>query len=191
MLHCVHRNVSSPAGFTSAMLIDSSVSHEIDAARWLLGQELTSVTVRRPRPSSGAPQGLLDPQFVLFETEEGALVDVEVFVNCGFGYQVRCEAVCEAGSARVGDDQGMLVTARGAAGADVPQDYLVRFGDAYDREVQAWVDATRRGRVTGPTVWDGYAASAVAEAGIRALESGARVAVELAPRPGLYAGGGH
>lgn len=191
MLHCVHRNVSSPAGFTSAMLIDSSVSHEIDAARWLLGQELTSVTVRRPRPSSGAPQGLLDPQFVLFETEEGALVDVEVFVNCGFGYQVRCEAVCEAGSARVGDDQGMLVTARGAAGADVPQDYLVRFGDAYDREVQAWVDATRRGRVTGPTVWDGYAASTVAEAGIRALESGARVAVELAPRPGLYAGGGH
>ncbi|MFD9389916.1 Gfo/Idh/MocA family protein [Streptomyces sp. NPDC060000] len=191
MLHCVHRNVSSPPGFTSAMLIDSSVSHEIDAARWLLGQELTAVTVRRPRPSSGAPQGLLDPQFVLFETDGGALVDVEVFVNCGFGYQVRCEAVCEAGSARIGDDQGMLVTTEGTAGADVPQDYLVRFADAYDREVQAWVDATRRGRVTGPTVWDGYAASVVAEAGIRSLESGTRVAVELAPRPGLYALGGH
>jgi myo-inositol 2-dehydrogenase / D-chiro-inositol 1-dehydrogenase len=190
MLHCVHRNVSSPPGFTSAMLIDSSVSHEIDAARWLLGQELTSVTVLRPRPSSGAPRGLLDPQFVVFETAQGALVDVEVFVNCGFGYQVRCEAVCEAGSARVGDENGMLVTTRGAAGADVPQDYLVRFADAYDREVQAWVDATRRGRVTGPTAWDGYAASVVAEAGVRALEVGARVPVELAPRPGLYAGGG-
>ncbi|MDX2681147.1 Gfo/Idh/MocA family protein [Streptomyces sp. NY05-11A] len=190
MLHCVHRNVSSPPDFTSAMLIDSSVSHEIDAARWLLGQELTSVTVLRPRPSSGAPRGLLDPQFVVFETAQGALVDVEVFVNCGFGYQVRCEAVCEAGSARVGDDHGMLVTTRGATGADVPQDYLVRFADAYDREVQAWVDATRRGRVTGPTAWDGYAASVVAEAGVRALEVGARVPVELAPRPGLYAGGG-
>ncbi|MFI1507715.1 Gfo/Idh/MocA family protein [Streptomyces sp. NPDC020597] len=189
MLHCVHRNVSSPPDFTSAMLVDSSVSHEIDAARWLLGQELTSVTVLRPRSSSGAPQGLLDPQFVLFETADGALVDVEVFVNCGFGYQVRCEAVCEAGSARIGDDHGVLVTARGAAGAEVPQDYLVRFADAYDREVQAWVDATRRGRVTGPSVWDGYAASAVAEAGVRALGSGARVAVELAPRPGLYAVG--
>ncbi|TQJ46977.1 Gfo/Idh/MocA family oxidoreductase [Streptomyces sp. NBC_00080] len=191
MLHCVHRNVSSPPGFTSAMLIDSSVSHEIDAARWLLGQELTAVTVRRPRPSAGAPQGLLDPQFVLFETDGGALVDVEVFVNCGFGYQVRCEAVCEAGSARIGDDQGMLVTAGGTAAAEVPQDYLVRFVEAYDREVQAWVDATRRGLVTGPTVWDGYAASVVAEAGIRALESDTRVAVELAPRPGLYTAGGH
>lgn len=57
MLHCVHRNVSSPPGFTSAMLIDSSVSHEIDAARWLLGQELTAVTVMRPRASAGAPRG--------------------------------------------------------------------------------------------------------------------------------------
>lgn len=190
MLHCVHRNVSSPPDFTSAMLVDSSVSHEIDAARWLLGQELTAVTALRPRPSSLAPQGLLDPQFVLFETEGGALVDVEVFVNCGFGYQVRCEAVCEAGSARVGEDHGMRVTARGATGPEVPQDYLVRFADAYDREVQAWVDATRRGTVTGPSVWDGYAASAVAEAGVRALESGLRTAVELAPRPGLYAGSG-
>ncbi|MDX3526353.1 Gfo/Idh/MocA family oxidoreductase [Streptomyces sp. ID05-39B] len=186
MLHCTHRNVSSPPGFTSAMLIDSSVSHEIDAARWLLGQELTAVTVLRPRPSSGAPAGLLDPQFVVFETDGGALVDVEVFVNCGFGYQVRVEAVCETGSARVGDDHGMRVTARGSAGTDVSQDYLVRFADAYDREVQDWVDATRRGRVTGATTWDGYAASVVAEAGVRALEDGTRVPVDLAPRPALY-----
>ncbi|MEU5182597.1 Gfo/Idh/MocA family oxidoreductase [Streptomyces longwoodensis] len=187
MLHCVHRNVSSPPGFTSAMLIDSSVSHEIDAARWLLGQELTAVTVLRPRPSGGAPRGLLDPQFVLLETDGGALVDVEVFVNCGFGYQVRCEAVCEHGSARAGEDHGLLLTTAGTAGAEVPQDYLVRFADAYDREVQAWVDATRQGRVTGPSAWDGYAASAVAEAGVRALESGLRTPVELAPRPALYA----
>ncbi|MET7685835.1 Gfo/Idh/MocA family oxidoreductase [Streptomyces sp. NPDC005423] len=190
MLHCTHRNVSSPPYFTSAMLIDSSVSHEIDAARWLLGQELTAVTVVGPRPSANAPEGLADPQFVLFETDGGALVDVEIFVNCGFGYQVRCEAVCEAGSARIGEDGAMLVTERGGAGVEVPQDYLVRFADAYDREVQSWVDATRGGRVTGPGVWDGYAASVVAEAGVRARESGGRVSVELAPRPRLSADAG-
>ncbi|WP_129311240.1 Gfo/Idh/MocA family oxidoreductase [Streptomyces sp. L2] len=187
MLHCTHRNVSSPAHFTSEMLINSSVSHEIDAARWLLGQELTAVTVLRPASSAGAPEGLADPQFVLFETERGVLVDVEVFVNCGFGYQVRCEAVCEAGSARIGDGHSMLVTTRGSAAEEVPQDYLVRFADAYDREVQAWVDATRRGRVTGPSVWDGYAASVVAEAGVRSLRTGARTTVALAERPALYA----
>uniref|UniRef100_A0AAU3HR88 Inositol 2-dehydrogenase n=1 Tax=Streptomyces sp. NBC_01393 TaxID=2903851 RepID=A0AAU3HR88_9ACTN len=187
MLHCTHRNVSSPPGFTSAMLVNSSVSHEIDVARWLLGQELTAVTVLRPRSSSTAPEGLIDPQFVLFETAGGALVDVEVFVNCGFGYQVACEAVCESGSARIGDERSLAVTTAGGRHEEVAQDYLVRFADAYDREVQAWVDATRAGRVTGPGVWDGYAASAVAEAGVRALESGGRVTVELAPRPDLYA----
>ncbi|MER6070655.1 Gfo/Idh/MocA family oxidoreductase [Streptomyces sp. NPDC001817] len=186
MLHCTHRNVSSPGHFTSAMLINSSVSHEIDAARWLLGQELTAVTVLRPTPSTDAPEGLLDPQFVLFETAGGALVDVEVFVNCGFGYQVRCEAVCERGSARIGDEHTMVVTTAGSAREEVAQDYLVRFADAYDREVQAWVDATRRGEVTGPSAWDGYAASAVAEAGVRALETGGRETVGLAPRPDLY-----
>ncbi|MEU0744397.1 Gfo/Idh/MocA family oxidoreductase [Streptomyces sp. NPDC006134] len=190
MLHCVHRNVSSPPHFTSAMLIDSSVSHEIDAARWLLGQELTAVTVLRPRSSAGAPEGLVDPQFALFETEGGALVDVEIFVNCGFGYQVRCEAVCEAGSARIGDARTMVVTAAGGAREEVAQDYLVRFADAYDRQVQSWVDATRQGRVTGPGTWDGYAAAVVAEAGVRSLESGARTTVGLAPRPALHAGAG-
>ncbi|WP_432157376.1 MULTISPECIES: Gfo/Idh/MocA family protein [unclassified Streptomyces] len=189
MLHCVHRNVSSPPGFTSAMLIESSLSHEIDAARWLLGQEVTAVTVVRPRASSGAPAGLHDPQFVLLETDGGALVDVEVFVNCGFGYEVRCEAVCEAGGVRVGEEPGPLVSTGGLAGREVPRDYLVRFRDAYDREVRAWVDAARRGRVTGPTAWDGYAASVVAEAGVRSLTGGTRAAVSLAPRPALYTPG--
>ncbi|MGW9023431.1 Gfo/Idh/MocA family protein [Streptomyces sp. NPDC055722] len=186
MLHCTHRNVSSPSHFTTAMLINSSVSHEIDAARWLLDQELTAVTVLRPRASSNAPEGLLDPQFVVFETSGGTVVDVEIFVNSGFGYQVRCEAVCEGGSARIGDGHTMVVTAGGGACEEVPQDYLVRFADAYDREVQAWVDATRKGLVTGPSVWDGYAAAAVAEAGVRAQRSGARETVGLAARPELY-----
>ncbi len=173
------------------MLINSSVSHEIDAARWLLGQELTAVTVLRPAPSAGAPGG---PGSIrsscCSETERGALVDVEVFVNCGFGYQVRCEAVCEAGGARIGDEHTMVVTARGAAREEVAQDYLVRFADAYDREVQAWVDAARRGEVTGPDVWDGYAAAVVAEAGVRALSTGGRATVDLAPRPDVYATAG-
>ncbi|MEU6318616.1 Gfo/Idh/MocA family oxidoreductase [Streptomyces sp. NPDC047009] len=186
MLHCTHRNVSSPSHFTTAMLINSSVSHEIDAARWLLDQELTAVTVLRPRASSNAPEGLLDPQFVVFETSGGTVVDVEIFVNSGFGYQVRCEAVCEDGSARIGDGHTMVVTAAGGACEEVAQDYLVRFADAYDREVQAWVDATRKGLVTGPSVWDGYAAAAVAEAGVRAQRSGARESVGLATRPELY-----
>ena len=40
--------------------------------------------------------------------------------------------------------------------------------------------------VTGPSAWDGYAAAAVCEAGVRALTDGVRTEVELAERPPLY-----
>ena len=74
----------------------------------------------------------------------------------------------------------------GRWGGTIAQDYVERFADAYDREIQTWIDATRRGEVTGPSVWDGYAAAAVCEAGVRALEDGVRVEVELVERPEFY-----
>lgn len=185
-LHCRHRNAASPSFFTSDMLISDSVVHEVDAARWLLGQEITAVTVLSPAPSAAAPQGLSDPRFVLLETSGGAIVDVEIFVNCGFGYQVQCEAVGEAGSARIGDGHAMVVQTRGRWGGEITQDFLTRFAEAYDRQVRRWVAAAARGRIDGPDVWDGYAAAAVSEAGLAAARSGARTPVELVERPALY-----
>ncbi|KES09032.1 inositol 2-dehydrogenase [Streptomyces toyocaensis] len=186
MLHNRHRNVASPPFFTSSMLISDSVAHEVDATRWLLGHEITAVTVLRPTRSAGAPEGLRDPQFVVLETDGGALSDVEIFVNCGFGYQVQAEVVCELGTARIGDGHALVTTMAGRWGGTVAQDWTERFAQAYDDEVQAWVDTTRRGEVTGPSTWDGYAAAAVCEAGVRALEDGRRVAVDLVERPPLY-----
>jgi myo-inositol 2-dehydrogenase/D-chiro-inositol 1-dehydrogenase len=186
MLHSRHRNAASPPGFTSAMLINDSVAHEMDATRWLLGHEIAAVTVLRPTPSANAPDSLQDPQFVVFETDGGAIVDVEIFVNCGFGYQVQAEVVCERGTACIGDGHAMVTNMAGRWGGTIAQDYIERFADAYDREVQAWADATRRGEVTGPSAWDGYAAAAVAEAGVRAQRDGGRVEVELIERPALY-----
>ncbi|TLS47161.1 Gfo/Idh/MocA family oxidoreductase [Streptomyces montanus] len=187
MLHNRHRNATLPVpGFTSEMLINDAVVHEMDVTRWLLDHEITTVTVMKPRPSSNAPEGLEDPQFVIFETDGGALVDVEMSVNCQFGYQVQAEAVCENGTARIGDGHGMLVNSAGRWGGSIAPDFVARFEDAYDREVQAWVDATRRGEVTGPSSWDGYAAAAVCEAGVRAQAEGGRITVELVERPSLY-----
>ncbi|WP_405492706.1 Gfo/Idh/MocA family protein [Streptomyces sp. NBC_00096] len=185
-LHCRHRNASSPSFFTSDMLISDSVVHEVDAARWLLGQEITAVTVLSPTPTSAAREGLRDPRLVLMETSGGAVVDVEIFVNCGFGYQVQCEAVGESGSARIGDGHAMVVQSAGRWGGEIDQDFTVRFADAYDRQLRRWVTAAAQGRVDGPDAWDGYAAAAVSEAGLTAARSGVRTPVELARRPALY-----
>ncbi|MEU7551994.1 Gfo/Idh/MocA family oxidoreductase [Streptomyces sp. NPDC044571] len=185
-LHCRHRNAASPSFFTSDMLISDSVVHEVDAARWLLGQEITAVSVFSPTATSAAPEGLRDPRLVLLETSGGAVVDVEIFVNCGFGYEVRCEAVGEAGSALIGGGEGMLVQSAGRRYGEISQDFTVRFADAYDRQLRRWVAAAARGRVAGPDAWDGYAAAAVSRAGIAAARGGVRAAVELVERPALY-----
>ncbi|KIZ18850.1 Gfo/Idh/MocA family protein [Streptomyces natalensis] len=186
MLHNKHRNADTPPGFTDAMTVHDSAVHEIDVTRWLLDDEITAVRVLRPAPSGNAAEGLSDPQLILFETAAGRLVDTELFVTCGFGYQVVCEAVCEGGTARIGDDHGVFVNTAGHWGGAITPGFVERFEEAYDRQVQHWVNATRRGEVEGPGCWDGYAAAAVCAAGVRAQESGERVAVELIERPALY-----
>ncbi|GAU68105.1 inositol 2-dehydrogenase/D-chiro-inositol 3-dehydrogenase [Streptomyces sp. NBRC 110611] len=186
MLHNKHRSPATPPGFTNAMLVNDSVVHEIDTTRWLLDEEITAVRVLRPAPSGNAPEGLSDPQLFLFETAAGQVVDTELFQNCSFGYQVGCEAVGERGTARIGDDHGVFVNSAGQWGGSITPGFVERFEEAYDRQVQRWVDATRRGEVEGPSCWDGYAAAAVCEAGVRAQESGERVTVELVERPDLY-----
>src|SRR5215207_10708830 len=186
LLHCRHRNPAVPPGFTSDMMITDSVVHDIDVTRWLLGQEIVAATVFKARPSSLAPEGLQDPQMVLLETDGGVLVDVESFVTCQFGYDIRYELVGETGTVALGEHAGVQVRADGRHHGPIPADYRERFGDAYQNELQEWVSGVLRGEVVGPSAWDGYATTAVAEAAVESQTKGGRVAVELAERPALY-----
>ena len=187
LLHCRHRNADVPPGFTSDMMITDSVVHDIDVTRWLLGQEIVAATVFKARPSSLAPEGLQDPQMVMLETSDGVLVDVESFVTCQFGYDIRYELVGESGTLALGEYAGVEVRAEGGHHGPIPADYRERFGEAYQNELQEWVSGVLRGEVTGPSAWDGYATTAVAEAAVESLTKGGRVAVELVDRPALYA----
>lgn len=169
VMHCAHRNPTAPPGFDSAMIVRDSLVHEVDVTRFLLGEEIASVQIIKPMPNRGAPRGLQDPQIAIFRTVSGRHVDVEVFVTTGAAYEVRTEVVGELGSTTIG--------------LDITPGFRERFATAYDIEVQRWVDAVRSGvNVDGPTAWDGYAAAAVCEAGVRSLESGERVDVELAEK---------
>jgi myo-inositol 2-dehydrogenase / D-chiro-inositol 1-dehydrogenase len=185
VMHCVHRNPAVPPGFDSAMVVKDSLVHEVDVTRFLLGEEIASVRIITPTPNSAAPAGLLDPQIAIFRTQSGRHVDVEVFVTTGVGYEVRTEVVGEHGSATIGLDVGLLrKTSPGRWGGQISPGFRERFGLAYDIEVQRWVDAVRSGvNVNGPTAWDGYAAAAVCTAGVRSLETGEPVTVELAENP--------
>nr|WP_238589971.1 Gfo/Idh/MocA family oxidoreductase [Pseudonocardia sp. AL041005-10] len=136
-----------------------------------------------PRATSASPAGNADPMLVLFETESGRLVDVESFVRTGVAYEVRTELVAERGQATIGLDQNLVLRSAGRWGGSIAPDFVVRFGQAYDTQMQAFVDAAAQGTVTGPGAWDGYAAVAVCAAGVEAVTTGRRVEVRLGERP--------
>ena len=100
------------------MLISNSAVHEIDVARWLLNDEFTSATVFR-RTARGST-ALVDPQFIVLETRTGVLVDIEVFVNAQYGYDVRAEMVCESGSVTLEPRSPVRVRSSGQEGRALP-----------------------------------------------------------------------
>ena len=124
---------------------------------------------------------------VLFEAESGALVTIEIFVRTGIAYEVRTEVVAERGQALIGLDQN-VVTKRvgGTWGGTSTPDFVARFGQAYDDQMQRWVDAApgRGDAVDGPGSWDGYAAAAICEAGVAAVIKGERVETGMEDRSG-------
>jgi myo-inositol 2-dehydrogenase / D-chiro-inositol 1-dehydrogenase len=186
MFHSAHRNPSVPPHYTGDMMITDTAVHDIDVTRWLLDDEVTAAAVLTPRRSSRAPEGLQDPLVLLLETASGVLVDVEIAVTIGYGYDIRGEVVGELGTAALGDAEQVVLRADGARSGRVPATWRERFVRAYDVELQEWLDAVAAGGSTGPSSWDGYAATAVADAGVRALQTGERVPVSLVDRPALY-----
>lgn len=186
MMHAAHRNPSVPDTYTSDMIINDTVVHDIDVARWLFDDEIAAVTVLKPRPSSKAKPGFDDPLLVLLEMAGGVLVDVEASVNAGFGYDIRGEVVGEDGTAELSESAGALVKRAGAVSARVPTGWRERFAGAFDAEFQAWVDAVGSGGTAGPSAWDGYAATVSCDAALAALRSGNREPVELRDMPDLY-----
>jgi len=186
MLHCAHRNPYVPDNFTEGNVITEAAVHEFDIIRFLTGEEITGVQVRRGRTTRHPGLGLSDPQQVLIETAGGTLADVEVFVNAQFGYQVATEAVFERGIVNIGGDSGPYIRSAGRWGGSIAAGFEDRFSAAYDREFQVWADSTREGRVDGPTAWDGYAAAACCEAGLEAQRTGNPIKVSLNQKPALY-----
>jgi myo-inositol 2-dehydrogenase/D-chiro-inositol 1-dehydrogenase len=200
LMHCAHRNPSAPPyGFTTEMIVSDSAVHEMDLVRWLFGAEIVAVSMLTPRRTSQAPEGVQDPLIILLELSSGVLVDDEVFVNAGYGYDVRGEVVGESGTVALADAGGITLSTGGrrtaipAAAGDsrpgyrVPADWRERFIRAYDAELQDWLNAVASGTFTGPSSWDGYAAAVVTDSALRALRTGERIAVPLAERPDFYA----
>lgn len=184
-LHCQHRNESSAAYLTSELIIANSAGHEFDIARFLLGEEIASATVISPPEPRHAPGR--QPQFIVLQSASGTVIDIEVYTDAAYGYDVQAELVCETGtvSLRPGPPTSLRHAARD--GLVVPSDWRARFADAYRLQFEHWVTSIQTGRPNvGSTAWDGFMAMLVTEACLKAWSTGNRVPVEQPERPAFY-----
>ena len=181
-----HRNPSVPDHYTKDMAIVDTAVHDFDVARWLLGEELTSIRVLAAKPNSHGGD-LQDPLLMILESSSGVLVNVETSVNIRYGYDIRGEVVGETGTAALAETGQIILRRQNSVGVAVPEDWRERFISAYDVEFQEWINEVVSGTdLTGPSAWDGYAAQVVCDAGVRALYGGDRVEIELTSKPSLY-----
>lgn len=187
IMHCGHRNPSVPGYYTKESAIVDTAVHEVDVVRWLFGEEIVATQVLVPRRSRNGGE-LQDPLIFVMETESGAIIDDEISVNIRYGYDIRGEIVGEDGTVTLADSNPVIVRRAGAFTGKVPADWRERFIRAYDIELQEWVDSVAAGeQPSGPSSWDGYAAQAVCDAGLKSLHEGVRAVVQLRDKPDLYA----
>jgi myo-inositol 2-dehydrogenase/D-chiro-inositol 1-dehydrogenase len=184
MFHCFHRNVAAPAFFDAQMAITNSAPHEFDIARWLLDAEYAAVTVFRPAAVS--PNKIGSPVFMVVQTREGQLVNIEINNNAAYGYDVRGELVGEHGTVSLRSPARSELNVDLRQSTPYPADWRPRFEDAYRLELQAWIRSISSGEPAGASAWDGYAAAVIAEAAVTSLSEGRTVAVSMPETPAFY-----
>lgn len=185
MMHNFHRNVATPAAdFTGAMAITNSAPHEFDVVRHVLGTEYTSISATQPKRSDA----LVAPVCMTLETVDGQVVTIEINNNAAYGYDVRAELVGEAASIALNPVAYTRLDAALTTGTAYDADWRSRYRDAYVRQNRAFLRFVQTGEfpAIASSVWDGYASSVVAEAGVRALASGQKTPVTMIAKPELY-----
>ncbi|WP_313196796.1 Gfo/Idh/MocA family oxidoreductase [Shinella zoogloeoides] len=186
ILHCQHRNAAAPTWFTGEMAITNSLVHEIDVCRWLLSTEYRTVTVT---PFLSSDPKTSDPSLFLFETDDGSLVSIELFMNAAYGYHVHAEAVCERGTVGMAHPAPVRIRREGSQSGGYPENWIPRFRDAYRIQNQAWVDGIHNGvpAVDGASAWDGLVATCLAEQIIEAKATRQRTTLKLPHNPSVEA----
>lgn len=154
--------------------------------RWLLDEDYATAEVVFPKKTRKAHENLQDPQIMILTTKSGVRIDVEAFVCTGHCYDIKCEVCCEDAILNLPKPAAIEVLENAHRGNDIDSDWSTRFTEAYNVELQEWINATRAGRVDGPTAWDGYVGQVTAKAASKARDTQTVVTIECEAMPDFY-----
>ncbi|MBR2189503.1 MAG: Gfo/Idh/MocA family oxidoreductase [Eubacterium sp.] len=186
MIHNSVRAQEVPESYDTPMAVTDTHIHEIDCLHWMINEEYVSAQAIFPRQTRNTHGNLQDPQFFILRTESGIVVTTDCFVNSIYGYEVRCKIVCENGELEKAEPSFPLVRQGEKKMVEIETDWKRCFNDAYDTEIQDWIDSSLKGEVNGPNAWDGYFAAITCDAMVKSQQTKAIEPIKGAKRPAFY-----
>lgn len=166
----------------SGGLFRDMMIHDLDMARWMLGEEPVEVFAMASClvDPAIAEAGDVDTAAVVLKTARGKLAQIQNSRRAAYGYDQRVEVFGQKGMLQAGNVRASTVERWSADGveADKPLHFfLERYEDAYRAELDHFVRALRDGAPLAITADDGRRALVLAAAAAESLRIGRPVAI--------------
>ena len=159
-----------PAGYLTASggIFRDMTIHDFDMARFLLGDFVQVTTSAHAYIDDIGGIGDFDTATVTLTTASGAVCTILNSRVCAAGYDQRMEAFGPKGSLEATNLRTTGIRFNGASGTEVAGPYLPffleRYADAYRNELDHFITSIGAGTAPSPSILDGKAALALADA---------------------------
>ncbi len=165
----------------SGGLILEMAIHDFDIVHWLMADDVERIycdTAALVHPEL-AQVGDADTALMTLRFARGGLGNVEVSRTAVYGYDISCDIVGSQGTLHVGYLRQTAITVMTVAGVthDVVPHFPERFGAAYARQIEAFIDCVREGKPAPITTTDARAALQIGLAAIRSRREGRVISV--------------
>jgi myo-inositol 2-dehydrogenase/D-chiro-inositol 1-dehydrogenase len=156
--------------------------HDFDMARFLLGEEIETVSAQGSSlvdPAIGKA-GDYDSVSVMLATASGKHATISNSRRASYGYDQRIEAHGSLGSVAAENQRAVSIEVATAAGYTRPpllDFFMTRYTQAYANEISAFIDAIGGKRTASPSGKDGLIALALADAAVKSVQEGRAVKV--------------
>lgn len=162
--------------------------HDFDMARWLLGEEIDTVTAQASvliDPAIGEA-GDYDSASVMLSTASGKHATISNSRRATYGYDQRIEVHGSKGSVAAENQRPVSIEVANGNGYTRPplhDFFMTRYTDAYAREISSFIDAVESKTPATPSGLDGLIALALADAALKSVQEGRSIKVSEVTGP--------
>ncbi|GLQ56312.1 inositol 2-dehydrogenase [Devosia nitrariae] len=156
--------------------------HDFDMARFLLGEDIETVTAHASVLVDQAigDAGDYDSASVILTTASGRHATISNSRRATYGYDQRIEVHGSKGSAAAENQRPVsieIATAKGYTRPPLHDFFMTRYTEAYANEIRTFIEAVESKSKPSPSGQDGLIALALAEAALKSVAEGRAVKV--------------